>query len=210
MISIVFPHAINTENNKVLELNLKMIEENTHGEYEVLTLGNMKRTDLVYEGWNYLISKAKYDLILWHNTDLLLAKDWDKPILELSKIADWICLRVIECGAIGVADSMLEKDFGRMANNFRREEFENFVQNQIVGTPISSEGFIWYCPSILKKQKFLDLGGFMTQPPFPNPNDINFRERAEKAKWKFLISNWSYAYHLQRARENTGEKEERK
>ena len=208
-ISIVYPHAINEENDRVLALNQQLIKENTVGEYEILTLGNMKRPDLVYEGWNYLISKAKYDLVLWHNTDLLLGPKWDVPIRKLSESYDWISLRVVECGAIGVAKTMICKDFGLTAASFRRKEFEDYVEDQFDSWVESEPGWVWYCPSVLKKSKFLDIGGFMTKPKFPNPNDMNFKERAIKAGWKFCISNFSWAYHLQRAAENQGVKPER-
>jgi len=208
-VSIVFPHAINPENDRVLALNQQMIKENTAGEFEILTLGNTMRSDLVYAGWNYLISVAKFEHVLWFNTDLLLGPGWDKPIEELMKTYDWLSFRVAECGAIGVANTMIEKDFGRTATDFRRQEFEDYVKDQIESYPESEGGWVWYCPSILKKSKFLELGGFMTEPPFPNPNDINFKERAIKAGWKFGISNHSWAAHLQRGHIHQGLQQER-
>lgn len=208
-ISIVFPHALNAENNRVLLLKLKMIEENTKGPYEILMLGNTMRSDLVYSGWNLLIAQAKYEHILWDNTDLLPGPGYDEPVAELMKQYDWLSFRVAECGAIGVASSMTEKDFGRTAKTFRRQEFEDWVKEQIATHHRSDPGFVWYCPSILKKSKFLELGGFMTQPPFPNPNDINFRLRAEKAGWNFGISNHSWFAHLQRGHIHQGLQQER-
>ena len=208
-ISIVMPHAINPENDRVLALNQKMIKENSHGQVEILTLGNTMRPDLVYEGWNYLISKAKFEHVLWHNTDLLLAPEWDKPIAGLMETIDWLSLRVVECGAIGVANTMVCRDYGRTAADFDRKGFEKFVENEIAQRPPVEAGWVWYCPSVLKKSKFLELGGFMTQPAFPNPNDINFKIRAETAGWKFGISNHSWAYHLQRGHIHQGLQQER-
>jgi len=207
-ISIIFPHHISEEQNRVLELNLKMIKENTVGEYEVLYLANNGRRDLVYEGWNMLAKVAKYDRLLWHNTDLLLAPGWDAPIYKSD--ADWICLRVVECGAIGVDGAMINADFGRMAATFHRDEFESFVKKEGVDKPDFESGFVWYCPSVLKRDRFLEAGGFNNDPPFPErAHDIDFRLKVEKLGWKFQISNHSWAYHLQRARENTGDKPER-
>ena len=203
-ISIVMPHAINDENDRVLSLNKKMIKENTKGQYEILYIGNMGRPDLVYKGWNMLVDIAKYDLILWSNSDLLLAPNWDVNIHQLSEIYDWISLRVVECGAIESSPTMISKDFGWTASSFDRKSFEQFVVLDTVNRPIHEDGWVWYCPSVLKKDKFKKLGGFDENPIFPFPQDVSFKRKAENDNWKFCISNHSYAYHLQRARENLG------
>mgnify|MGYP003332299431 CR=1 len=203
-ISVIFPHAINPENDRVLELNTRMLRENTRGNYELLYLGNMRRPDLVYKGWNMLFEAAKYDLVLWANTDLLLAPDWDIPIQKLSETSDWISLRVVECGAIPSYHTMISKNFGWTAESFDRAGFENFVRQDIASRPVSEPGWVWYCPSIIKKSKWADIGKFAESPVFPHPQDIEFKNRAISAKWNFVISNHSYAYHLQRAQENLG------
>ncbi len=203
-ISIVMPHAINDENDRVLLLNQKMAKENTRGPYEILYMGNMRRPDLVYKGWNMLINVARYDLVLWSNTDLLLAPNWDVNIRELTNLYDWISLRVVECGAIPSAQTMISKNFGWTAANFDRAGFENFVIGDTANRPVHEPGWVWYCPSILKKDKFLAAGGFGEQPIFPFDQDSHFKAKVEKRGRKFGISNHSYAYHLQRAKENLG------
>lgn len=208
-ISIIMPHLMNPENDRVLELNKQLIKENTCGNYELLYLANSGRKDLVYGGWNMLASIAKYELILFTNSDLFLAPNWDKNIYSIAEIADWISLRVVECGAIPSYHTMISKDFGMTASSFHRKEFEQFVSNESENRPIHEEGWVWYCPSVFKKNKFLEIGGFNNEPTFPYENDMRFKEKVESKGWKFYISNKSYAYHLQRARENSGEKEER-
>lgn len=206
-ISIIMPHAINDENDRVLSLNQKMAKENTRGPYEILYIGNMRRPDLVYKGWNMLVGIAKYDLVLWSNTDLLLAPNWDVNIYQLTELYDWISLRVVECGAIPSAATMISKNFGWTAQGFDRDGFEKFVGEDIAQRPIHQPGWIWHCPSVLKRNKFLELGGFGETPPFPYDQDNHFKVRAEAAGWKFGVSNHSYAYHLQRARENLGKQD---
>lgn len=203
-ITVIMPHAINPENDRVMELNKKMLAENTRGNYELIYLANMRRPDLVYRGWNMLFESAKYELVLWSNTDLLLAPGWDVPIHELAKTEDWISLRVVECGAIPSYHTMISKDFGWTASTFDRPGFETFVAQDIQTRPVSEQGWVWYCPSIIKKSKWKELGGFKEQPIFPHPQDIEFKERAIAAGWRFCISNHSYSYHLQRAQENLG------
>lgn len=203
-ISIVMPHAINNENDRVLWLNQKMAKENTRGPYEILYMGNMRRPDLVYKGWNMLISVAKYNLVLWSNTDLLLAPNWDVNIHKLTETYDWISLRVVECGAIPSASTMVSRNFGWTAANFDRTGFEKFVEQDIANRPMHETGWIWYCPSVLKRDKFMEVGGLGEQPIYPFDQDTQFKRKVENVGWKFGISNHSYAYHLQRARENMG------
>ena len=201
------PHAINEENDKVLALNVKMIKENTIGPYEILYIGNMKRPELVYWGWDMLINAAKYEHVLWHNTDLLLAPNWDANIAALATYNDWISLRVVECGAISSYKTMISTDFGKTADTFDRKSFEEFVKQDTTNRSISEDGWIWYCPSVIKKSKYIELGGFDNTPIFPHPQDIVFKDKAIAANWKFCVSNHSYAYHLQRAHENLGGKD---
>jgi len=208
MISIVFPHAINKENNKVLDLKLRMFEENTTCPYEILYLANQKRTDLVYKGWNFLIENAKYDLVLWDNTDIVYSKGWNENVIKSQSKGDWIGLELVECGQIGVHPNNIKKDFGITADTFRREEFEAWSAEYTKDRPTFRDGFCWYSPSVFKKDWFISMGGFNTEIPFPHPNDSLFKEKAEKYGQKFIVAN-SIAYHFQRAGENQGIKPER-
>lgn len=208
MISIVFPHALNSENNKVLDLKLKMIEENSTYPYEILMLGNNGRVDLVYEGWDWMIRRAKYELILWDNTDIVYGPNFMNNVIKHKDDADWLGLELIECGAIPVADTNMCIDFGRTAETFDRDSFENFVKIYSKGRPSIRPGFCWYSPSVWKKEWYIKMGGFSTVIPFPHTNDIEFRERCQKMGATFAVVN-SYAYHFQRALENLNKKTER-
>lgn len=206
-ISIVFPHADNPENNRVLELQKKLLRENTKGKYQLSYLSGNQKED-VYPAWNWLISRAKYDLVLWTNTDLLPAPNWDILVKKYQDKADWLSMRVVECGQIGVAFPMIERDFGITASSFERKQFEYFAEEESKKHPEFEEGFVWYCPSVFKKKWFLDNGGFPTDKPYPYPNDSLFRQKVEKGCRFGVVNSWFY--HLQRAGENSGEKKERK
>lgn len=207
MISIIFPHAINKENNKVFELNLKMLKENTTCDYEVLSLWN-NRPDLVYEFWDWGIRHAKYDFILWHNTDIVMGPGWNENVIKSKDKGDWIGIELVECGQIGVHPNNIHKDFGITADTFRRKEFEDWVFNRKWGKPTYREGFCWYSPSVWRKDWYIKMGGFHWEKPFPHPNDTEFKEICELSGCRFIVAN-EYAYHFQRAGENLGEKNER-
>lgn len=209
MISIVFPHADNPENNKVLDLKLKMFKENTGCEYEILYLPNDMRPELVYNFWDWGMRNAKYDLILWDNTDIVYAKNWQENVLKHKDDGDWIGLELVECGQIGVAPTNIHMDFGRTADTFRREDFEGFARTYGLGRPSMRDGFCWYSPSVWSKEFYIKMGGFDFSKPFPHPNDGEFREKCEAANCKFIVVN-SFAYHFQRGHIHQGLQPEHK
>lgn len=209
MISVIFPHAINPENDRVYNLNLQMLKENTTCKYEILSLHNHSRPDLVYEFWDWGIRRAKYELILWMNTDIVMAPGWNERAIECKDIADWIGIELVECGQIGVHPNNIHRNFGITAETFRRDDFEDWVQMTKRGRPDYREGFCWYSPSVWKKEWYIEQGGFDYTKSFPHPNDSEFKEKVEKKGARFIVVN-EFGYHFQRAGENLGQKNERR
>lgn len=208
MISIVFPHHDCPENNKVLDLKLKMLQENTTCEYEVLYLVNKGNKAIVYPSWDFLIRNAKYDLVLWDNSDLVYANRWNENVLKYQNEANWICLELVECGQIGVHPNNIHKDFGITADTFRRDEFEQWVKDYSKERLGFRRDFTWYSPSVWKKSWYISIGGFDLSKEFPHPVDMEFREKAEKLGQRFITVN-SFAYHFQRGHIHQGLQNER-
>ena len=216
MISIVFPHLDNPQNNKLFELNLKMLKENTTCEYEVLSLWGSPRVDIVYTFMDWGFRNAKYDLVLWHSTDIVLAPGWNENIIKWQHKGDWIGLELVECGAIGVASTNIPMDFGRTANTFNRQRFESWVAHDKIEKPGYRKGFAWFSPSVFNKSWYIKMGGLKTWPPFPCPNDSKFydkvkakgRGRKKQGGCRFIVAN-SYAYHFQRGQIHSGTQPER-
>jgi hypothetical protein len=203
MISIIFPHELNHENDEVLKLKLQMLKDNSTYPYEVLILSNNKRPDLVYEGWDWLMRRAKYDLVLWDNSDIVYAPNFMDNIIKHKDEADWLGLELVECGALEVASSNIHKNFGMTADEFNRNEFENWVKDFSQNRPSIRPGFCWYSPSVWKKEWYISMGGFNLSNSFPHPIDYEFRIKCEQAGARFSVVN-SFAYHFQRAKENSG------
>jgi hypothetical protein len=114
---------------------------------------------------------------------------------------DWIGLELIECGKLQVAHTNIQKNFGTTANNFDRLGFETWVEEFSKNRPSKRDGFCWYSPSVWKKDWYIQMGGFDLTNKFPYHNDIEFKEKVEKLKTKFIVVN-SFAYHFQRNHEN--------
>lgn len=204
MISIVFPHAINQENDKLLRLKLERFNETIRVPFEVLYFAdNSSRKELVYESWDWMIRRAKYELILWDNSDIIYSRNFMENVIKHKDDADWLGMETVECGQLEVAASNIQLDFGKTADEFDSDAFEDFVYVRSRNQPSIRPGFAWYCPSVFKKSLYVKLGGFNFTTPFPHPNDVDFRRKAMSENCKFAVIN-SYAYHFQRARENSG------
>lgn len=202
MISLIFPHADNRENNETLSLKRRMLEENTTCPYQLLYLSGAQPQD-VYKFWNDGFRMAKFDICIWDNSDIVYADRWNEPILKHINDADWLCFRLVECGAIPVADSNIHRDFGRTAATFDRAGFEAFAAEEAKRHLSIEHGkFGWYSPSAFRKDWFLASGGFPTEKPFPHDNDREFRERVTKQGCRFALLPGAVAYHFQFARRN--------
>jgi hypothetical protein len=208
MISIIFPHALNKENNKIVDLKLEMIKEHATYPYEILMLCNTGRPDLVYEGWDWMMRRSKYDLLLWDNSDIVYGPNFMDNIIKHKDDADWIGLELVECGAIDVHPNNIYMDFGRTSSTFRRNDFENWVKEYSKDRPSIRNGFCWYSPSVWKKEWYISIGGFNTTLSFPYHNDLDFKNKCIEQKCSFAVVN-SFAYHFQRAHENLNYKSER-
>jgi len=208
MISIIFPHALNKENNKIVDLKLSMISEYATYPYEILMLCNIGRPDLVYEGWDWMMRKAKYDLLLWDNSDIVYGPKFMDNIVLHQDDADWLGLELVECGAIEVASSNIHKNFGLTADSFDKKSFEEWVIEYSLNRPSIRPGFCWYSPSVWKKTWYINIGGFNTDRFFPYHNDLDFKNKCIEQNCSFAVVN-SFAYHFQRAHENLNYKPER-
>lgn len=203
MISIVLPHKPGKEQDKLLALNKKMLKENTHHPYELIYVYGGDR-HIVYPAFNFLISQAKYPIVVMTNTDVLFEKDWDIPLVENIDKGDWFSFRLVEAGAIG--SDQIVKNFGRTADTFDENAFQQFVDGFSLSNslPEIDDGFVWYVPCAWKKEYFLKMGGFETKDPFPTPNDIRFREKCAREGCRFKIID-SWCFHAQWAKINRGE-----
>lgn len=214
MISVLIPHKANPWNDACLRLTEKMLKENTRCEYELLveedTVGGQ-----VYTIWNRMAKAAKYPILVWGNSDVVFAPQWDSPVISFMDSYDYLGFYLVECGMIGVHSNNIHRDFGSLANTFDREGFESFAKRFIDDRPEvlvdqgrpdnhqQNAGFGWYSPSAMKKKYFLDHGGFGENPPFPHNQDSIFMQRCYEDGMT-LAKVRTVAYHFQMARENYG------
>lgn len=192
--TIIIPHKHTEMNDLSLELNLKMLEENSENKNYEIIIADEKEDP--YKLWNIYAEKAKYDNLVFSNSDVLMAKNWDRHLIGQLCDNSIVTGYLVECGVIGVAWQNIPRNFGTSPFDFNREQFENFCEEEGANLPDSREERGWYMPCSIKKSLFFKMGAFNTEIPFPNPNDIIFWEKCLTEGVVLKRAN-SFAYHFQ-------------
>jgi len=192
-ISIIIPHKRTPENDYCLELNLRMLLQNTCCSYELIIDTEAPKDP--YKIWNEASRSARADILVFTNSDVLMAPEWDLRFVEHVDYNTILTGYLVEPGNIGVADVNIHRDFGKHPGDFRRTDFEDFAAKHQVPDYIFQRG--WYMPCAMRKDFFLNAGGFDTTLGFPNPNDIIFWEHCIKDYNTTLARVRSFAYHFQ-------------
>lgn len=198
LISILLPHLRNSYNDAALAIALSCIATNTDIDYELIVEGVAERRD-IYGVLNAMAARATSEWLVPFNSDTFAAPGWAET-LYAARAENVIASPVmVECGAIPVNDANLERDFGRTPQTFRRDEFETWAA--LGGgwrEHWREDGAAWFFPSLLNRERFLDLGGFdTTRGAFPNdPLDIWFWDTWGNSGGTFRRVR-AYVYHLQ-------------
>lgn len=192
--TILIPHKNTPLNDKALEINLKMLHDNTINR-DCETLIMSEKND-PYVLWNEYALKAKHEHLVFSNSDVLMAAGWDVYLQKYVDDNSIVTGYLVEPGIIGVASQNIHLNYGKSPNNFDRTGFEKWAESRAIQTPEMKEERGWYMPCIMTKTFFLRMGRFPVEKAFPNPNDIIFWEHCLKngAKLKRVRS---FAYHLQ-------------
>ena len=192
-LSIIIPHKSTILNDEAMHLNIQMLFDNTVMPYELIIDTETPKDP--YMIWNEASKHARGEYLVFSNSDVLMGPDWDVYMVTGCEYNSIVTGYLVEPGNIGVASVNIHKDFGRSPQSFKRGEFERFAANERVLSLKEERG--WYMPCCVRKDWFLSTGGFPTDIPFPNPNDIIFWERCiEEYGTKLLRAN-SFAYHFQ-------------
>jgi hypothetical protein len=173
-----------------------MLKDNTKIPYDVV----VDDRDLdPYEIWNDQVSKAKTDVVVMSNSDVLVAPGWDSminPCVSNSIVTGYL----VECGAILASDVNFSCDFGKTPSTFRRDAFESFSLEKSKTVPVVKEERGWYMPCAVNRDWFVSTGGFdMSKGSFRGkiPLDIYFWDSCLRTPGFRLLRANSFAYHFQ-------------
>lgn len=198
LVSILLPHLREPENDKALQIAVDTLIAHTDLDYELIIEGVSERRD-IYPVINAMAGRAISDWIVFWNSDVFAAPNWIQPLYEARAVDRIVSPVMVECGAIGVSERNIHKDFGMTPDTYRRTDFEQWVKDGAEWSINWIEGDrAWYFPSLLSRERFLDLGGFDSsfgQFPF-DPVDIHFWNTWEAHQGVFKRAR-SWVYHLQ-------------
>jgi len=193
-ISIIVPHLRKSMNDAGLQLNIARLLENTHYSFELVV-----STEICdpYKIWNEASKVARSKILIFSNTDVIMAKGWDIPFVDNIQDNAILTGYLVEPGNIGVASENIHRDFGKTPYTFRPQEFEDFAAEHAKNvTEVKTERG-WYMPCAVYRDWFNWTGGFDTTLGFPNPNDILFWNKVTSNFGTKLLRVRSYAYHFQ-------------
>lgn len=191
--SIIIPHKITSLNNKAMQLNTLMLYENTSQPFELIVDTTSPKDP--YQIWNEASKFARGEYLVFSNSDVLMAPDWDIFLVSHCKPNVIVTGYLVEAGNIGVASVNIHKDFGRTPDSFHRTDFEQYAEAYNI--PEVKEERAWYMPCCMHKEWFLSTGGFPIDIPFPNPNDIIYWDRCRDQFGTVFLRTRSFAYHFQ-------------
>lgn len=190
-LSIIIPHKHEARNDAALSIALSCIVANTRSDYELMVDSTTPGDPYVL--FNDMALRATGEWVLFGNSDLFLAPNWDVELLKLADRDTMVSVTLVEPGAIGVHIENIHRDFGMTPETFRRAEFESFASSD-PELP-AGDGFYFY--ALRHRQTFINRGGFdTTLGKFPTPVDIAYHE-AWIRDGKRIVRSKALGFHLQ-------------
>jgi len=194
-LSIVIPHKKTPANDLAMRLNFQMLLENTINSFELII------NDVVpgdpYVMWNEYAKVAKGRIVVFSNSDVLMAPNWDEFIVKHISENAILTGYLVEAGNIGVNPVNIYKSFGLTPDTFDRAAFEAWAQEYGSTVPEVQEQRAWYMPSAMYRDWFLWTGGFDVEKSFPAPNDIKYFDKCRDDFGTKFVRVRSMAYHFQ-------------
>ena len=192
-LSIIIPHKSTPSNDLALRINIAALLANTCNSYELIIDTECPKDP--YKIWNEASRQARGDILIFTNSDVIMAPDWDCEMVNCAIDNRIVTGYLVEPGNIGVASQNIALSFGKTPETFDQAAFEKWAANQQHEAYKIERG--WYMPCAMNRDWFLSTGRFDTTLAFPNPNDIIFWEHCIAQYGTVLIRAKSYAYHFQ-------------
>ena len=169
----------------------------------------------VYRAYNFGVISAQGDYVFLTNSDMSYTRGFLMNLFKHAEPDKYVVGKLVESGRLASAPGAIEKNFGKKLRRFKRSKFNRFAHK------VSEEGEIsggLYMPSIVRRERFLSLGGFPKGNLVPSsldqylvekepeyaikgqdclPGDFVFMQKANLAGIAHITAQDAIAYHFQ-------------
>lgn len=144
------------------------------------------------KAYDYCIEKSTTDIFMIFHADMMLGKDADLNAYSCLKSKTAVCSTRIEPPLHPNEGEKILLDFGIWPEEFKKDEFNKYVESQIKETKITNGIF---APWMLFKDEFLAIGGH--DPALKSAReDSDIFNRLKLAGFTFIQPWNSLVYHL--------------
>ena len=151
-----------------------------------------KRLYGIGKAYDYCIEKSTTDIFMIFHADMMLGKNADLNAFNYLKSKTVVCSTRIEPPIHPNDGEKIQIDFGMWPEEFKKDEFNNYVDSQLNETK-TTEGI--FAPWMMYRNEFLAIGG---HDPIMHScrEDSDVFNRMKLDGFKFIQSWNSLVYHL--------------
>ncbi len=190
-------HEIIVVDNGSTDDSVAFVEKN----YPIIKMVKLPMNMRYTGGNNAGVKAAKHNIVVFLNNDIIVNKDFLAPLLKhfdagrVFAVSSRIIMPTIQMGNNRIKETGLTK--GRFERGF--VEVWQEENNTLSGHPILYAGG---ASSAVRRDRFLELGGFdsLYDPFYYEDTDLSYR--AWKRGWKILYEPKSVVYHKYRGTNN--------
>ena len=144
------------------------------------------------KGYDFCIEKSTTDVFTIFHADMMLGKDADLNAFNYLKSKTAVCSTRIEPPLHPNAGEKILIDYGIWPEEFKKDEFNQYVESQLKETKITNGIF---APWMMYKKEFLEIGGH--DPILKSAReDSDVFNRLKLAGFSFIQPWNSLVYHL--------------
>ena len=151
-----------------------------------------KRLFGIGKAYDYCIEKSTTDIFMIFHADMMLGKNADLNAFNYLKEKTVVCSTRIEPPIHPNAGEKIQIDFGMWPEEFKKDEFNKYVESQLNETKTTNGVF---APWMMYRDEFLSIGG---HDPIMHScrEDSDVFNRMKLAGFAFIQSWNSLVYHL--------------
>ena len=145
------------------------------------------------KAYDYCIEKSTTDIFTIFHADMMLGKDADLKAFQHLKPKTVVCSTRVEPPIHPNGGEKILKDFGMWPEEFKKEEFDDYVKSQLEETK-TTEGI--FAPWMMYKSEFLEILGGHDPIMHSCREDSDLFNRMLLAGFNFVQPWNSLVYHL--------------